>query len=102
MKYEEDRGHIQTVRQHMIVLLSEREMSARELSQATGIREKEVYEHLSHIARSVAAQRRELVLLPARCLVCGYVFEDRKRLTRPGRCPRCKRAHLQRPMYRVR
>ena len=85
----------------MIALLSDRDMGARELSQTMGIREKEVYEHLSHIARSVAAQGKRLIIRPFRCLLCGYVFEDRKRFTRPGRCPHCKRAHLESPMYRV-
>ncbi|TET11182.1 transcriptional regulator [Candidatus Aerophobetes bacterium] len=92
---------MQTVRQRMIDLLSKREMSARELSQEIGIREKEVYDHLSHITRSAAAQRKKLIIQPCRCLVCGYVFENRKRFTPPGRCPRCKKSHLQRPMYWV-
>jgi predicted Zn-ribbon and HTH transcriptional regulator len=92
---------MQTIRQQMTVLLSKKDMSARELSQAMRIREKEVYEHLSHISRSAAAQGKKLIILPSRCLVCGYVFQDRKRFTRPGRCPRCKRSHIQEPMYRI-
>ena len=90
-----------TIRQRIIDLLSEDEMNARDLSQAIGIKEKEVYAHLPHVARSTAAQSKRLVVRPARCLACGYVFEDRKRLTRPGRCPRCKRSHLQEPAYHV-
>jgi predicted Zn-ribbon and HTH transcriptional regulator len=101
MKYEDPQSTQQTIRQRMTALLSAEDMSARELSQAMGIREREVYDHLSHIARSVAAQGKRLVIRPFGCLVCGYVFEDRKRFTPPGRCPSCKRAHLQRPTYRV-
>jgi predicted Zn-ribbon and HTH transcriptional regulator len=86
----------------MIALLSEEEMGARDISQSLGIREKEVYAHLPHISRSVAARGKRLVILPARCLGCGFVFEDRRRFTRPGRCPRCKGTHLQIPMYRIR
>lgn len=92
---------MQTIRKQMIVLLSKKEMGARELSQATGIREKEVYEHLSHIARSVVAQGKKLIIRPFRCLGCGYVFQDRKRFTRPGRCPRCKNTYIQEPTYQV-
>ena len=92
---------MQTIRQQMITLLSEREMGARELSQAMGIREKDVYEHLSHIARSAAAQRKRLIIVPFRCLACGYVFQDRKRFTRPGRCPCCKKSRVQQPTYRI-
>ncbi|UCF73252.1 MAG: ArsR family transcriptional regulator [Deltaproteobacteria bacterium] len=102
MRHDTHRNRARTIRQQIVDLLSEDEMSARELSQAIGIREKEVYDHLFHVARSTAAQSKRLILQPSRCLMCGYVFEDRKRLTRPGRCPRCKGSHLQQPTYRVR
>ena len=90
-----------TIRQQMILLLTENEMNARELSQAIGIREKEVYEHLPHIARSVAVQKKKLIIHPVRCLTCGYIFKDRKRFTRPGRCPSCRKSHLDEPKYRI-
>jgi len=92
---------METIRQQIIALLIDKEMNARELSQTMGIREKEVYEHLPHIARSVAAQKKKLIIKPVQCLVCGYVFKDRKRFTRPGRCPRCKKSHLEEPKYRI-
>ena len=98
---EEQKSPLLTIRRRMIALLSGEKMCARELSQAMGIREKLVYEHLGHIARSVASQKRRLVILPFRCLDCGFVFKVRKRFTPPGRCPRCKKAHLERPYYRI-
>ena len=88
-----------TIRQRMIVLLVEKEMTARELSQVLGIREREVFDYLTHIGRSVAAQGGRLTVLPVRCLACGYVFEERKRFTRPSRCPRCKKSHIETPVY---
>ncbi len=92
-------GHSQTIRQRMFLLLNEKEMTAREISQVIGIREREVYEHLPHIALSATAQKRKLVVLPFSCRSCGYVFEERKRFTRPSRCPRCKKTHLETPAY---
>jgi len=96
-----EQGHSQTIRQKIFLLLNEKEMTAREISQAIGIREKEVYEHLPHIALSAIAQKRKLVVLPFGCMSCGYVFEQRKRFTRPSRCPRCKKTHLENPVYRL-
>ena len=90
-----------TIRQQIIELLADREMDAREISRELGIREKEVYEHLVHIAKSLAAKGKALLIQPSRCLSCGYVFKDRKRFTRPGRCPRCKKTHLQSPAYYI-
>jgi len=101
MNQKEPHNTVKTTRQQMIELLSENDMSARDLSQAMGIREKEVYEHLPHIARSLAAQRKKVIIRPSTCLTCGYVFKDRRRFTRPSRCPRCKKSHIQEPLYRV-
>ena len=92
---------MQTIRKQMIELLDKREMSAREISQTIKIREKEVYTHLSHISRSVNAQRKKLIIIPAECLECGFVFEKRKRFTRPSRCPHCKSEHIRNPAYRI-
>jgi predicted Zn-ribbon and HTH transcriptional regulator len=72
-----------TLRQKIISLLIDEEMSAREISGEVGISEKEVYGHLSHIARSVASR------------------DNRKRFTRPGRCPQCKKSHIQSPRFRI-
>ena len=90
---------MQTVRQQIIELLTNGEMDARELSREIGIKEKEAIEHLSHISRTLAVQGKKLAIRPAECLLCGYVFEKRQRFTRPGRCPRCKKSHLQSPVF---
>jgi predicted Zn-ribbon and HTH transcriptional regulator len=92
---------MKTIRKEIILLLVNKEMNAREISSAVGIGEKEVYTHLSHIARSVKHQRKKLIIKPAECLGCGYVFEKRKRFTRPSRCPICKSEHIRDPMYRI-
>jgi predicted Zn-ribbon and HTH transcriptional regulator len=76
-------------------------MDARDLSQELGLKEKEVYEHLIHVERSVAATGGRFIMTPSQCLLCGYVFEDRWRVTRPGRCPKCKRSKLQNPSFRI-
>jgi predicted Zn-ribbon and HTH transcriptional regulator len=90
-----------SLRRSIIALLSDHEMDVRELSQELGIKEKEVCEHLVHVERSVAAARGKFILTPSQCLLCGFVFEDRRRLTRPGRCPRCRRSKLQNPSFRI-
>ncbi|MBW1698369.1 MAG: transcriptional regulator [Deltaproteobacteria bacterium] len=91
----------QTVRQQIISHLCESEMSARDLSSVVRISEKEVLLHLSHISRTVASQGKKLVIRPFQCLSCGYTFTDRKRFSRPGRCPECKSTHLEPPVFRI-
>jgi len=71
------------------------------LSQMLGIREKEVYDHISHIQHTAGTHKKKLPVTPAHCMECGYVFEDRKRVTKPGRCPRCRGEHIEDPRYRI-
>ncbi len=85
----------------MTDLLMTREMGARDLSQMLGIQEKEVYEHLPNIARSVKNQGKRLIIRPASCLACGFVFEERRRFKPPGRCPKCRGTRIERPAYRI-
>ena len=85
----------------MILLIEHKEMDAREISSAVGVREKEVYTHLNHISRSIKRQGKKLIITPAECFGCEYVFEKRKRFTRPSRCPICKSEHIRNPMYRI-
>ncbi|GKT07649.1 transcriptional regulator [Desulforhabdus sp. TSK] len=91
----------ETIRQRMIELLAGGEYTDRDLSQFLGISEKDVVYHLEHIARSVQGQKRKLKVIPARCMECGFTFEDRRRFSKPGRCPRCKGEHLQDPRYHI-
>lgn len=90
-----------TIREQIIELLEDEELTVRELSQAVSITEKEVYGHLEHIARTLKRQGKELKVVPYKCLKCGYTFEKRKRLNRPGRCPSCKKGHISNAVYCV-
>lgn len=90
-----------TIRQQIADLLKQDLCDALMLSQAVGISEKDVYSHLEHIRRSAVAAGNRFVMEPAACGGCGYVFADRRRLTRPGRCPKCRQGRVSRPAYRI-
>lgn len=90
-----------TCRQRLLDLLSAEQLGGLDLSQRLGIPEKEVYAHLEHVRRSAAARGLRFVLHPAACLSCGFVFKERRRVTRPGRCPACKGTHLRSPTYGI-
>jgi hypothetical protein len=90
-----------TIRQMMIELLHRAPMDVVGLAHTLALPEKEVLAHLPHIAKSVAGRKGRFIMHPARCLNCGYQFKDRRRLTPPGRCPRCKQSRLQGPDYQI-
>lgn len=87
-----------TIRQALRQILQERPYSALELSQRLSIPEKEVYEHLQHVARAPGPGLR-FHLIPAACRTCGFSFTKRKRLTVPSRCPVCRRQSIKRPRF---
>ena len=85
-----------TIRQKIISLLINEEMSAREISGQVGVSEKEINEHLAHIARSVASQnQRPLPQVdgPRRTVVVGDFtalgsFVQHERTIAAGHLPR--------------
>lgn len=88
----------QTLRQSMILIMEEREVSARELSAETGIREKEVYDHLEHIRKTMG---KDFIITPAQCRKCHFIFEKRNRLKKPGRCPLCHSEIIEAPLFKI-
>lgn len=76
-------------------------LTARELSHRVGIPEKEVATHLLHLRQSLKAEGRRLAITPAECLACGFRFEKRDRMTKPGRCPDCDSERIDPPLFAV-
>ncbi|MBW1953878.1 MAG: transcriptional regulator [Deltaproteobacteria bacterium] len=87
-----------THRQAIKELLKEQPLSLRELSQQLSLSEKEVLEHLSHIARAPGPGYR-FQITPAVCQHCGFVFKKRDRLRTPSRCPLCRHQSISRPRF---
>lgn len=91
-----------TVRQRIIELLTGTRLSSHQLAQMLGIPERQVEEHLPHVVKSVARDRsRRFVLEPSTCPDCGFIFRERTRFTRPGRCPRCHGESITAPRYGI-
>ena len=90
-----------TIRQQIVAILIEYELGVREISQTVGIPEKEVYQHLTHIAQTLVAQNKKIRIKPYECLKCGFTFDDRQRFSKPGRCPKCKQTHVENPIFRI-
>jgi predicted Zn-ribbon and HTH transcriptional regulator len=91
-----------TVREALLRHLREGPRTAHELSGLVGIPEKQVADHLAHVARSLRRTAEQLRVEPARCLGCGFVFRKRARLDRPSTCPVCRNQHLAPPRFAVR
>lgn len=91
-----------TVRQTIMTLLELHTLSARDISAAARIPEREVINHLEHIRATAQKVGRHLLITPAVCKKCGFSFTKRERLSRPGKCPVCNSEQLAEPLYSIR
>lgn len=92
----------ETIRREIAEALVNRILSARDISGMVGIPTKEVYEHLEHIQRSMNRKEYQLVITPAECKRCGFVFRKRERTKKPGKCPVCRSETIEEPLFLVR
>ncbi len=88
-----------TLRKKIAKVLEEECLELEEISKLFGMREKEVLDHLQHIAKSARPER--LTVEPALCKQCGFSFKKRTRLNTPGRCPVCRGEHISPPRFRI-
>jgi transcriptional regulator len=91
----------ETLRQGILRELEQGELTAVELGQRLGLREREVIAHLEHLQRSLTHAGLRLVVVPAECRGCGFVFRKRERLGRPSACPECRSGRIVPPSFRV-
>ena len=88
-----------TLRKKLAEILEQESLDLQEISKFLGIKEKEVLDHLQHIAKS--ARPKRLVVEPAYCKQCGFSFKKRTHLNTPGRCPVCKSEQIPAPRFQI-
>jgi transcriptional regulator len=90
-----------TVREALREALRKGPVGAKELSAEVGIPEKDVSLHLQHVERSAKKGAEKFILIPARCLGCGFTFSQRTRLSTPARCPSCASERIDPPQFEL-
>jgi predicted Zn-ribbon and HTH transcriptional regulator len=90
----------ETVRKDIIAILEKRYLSVKEISAEIRISENDVLEHLQHIRRT-HKRAHDLMITPAECKKCGFVFRKREKLRKPGRCPLCRNEAIQEPLFSI-
>ncbi len=91
----------ETVRKNIIAVIECQPLSAKEISGAVRIPEKAVYDHLQHIQKSVSRKGLSLIITPSECKKCGFVFEKRERLRKPGKCPECRNEAITESVFSI-
>jgi len=80
-------------------MLRQEQLTTFDLAEILGIKEKEIADHLEHVAKTVKASLR---IEPARCRQCGFVFSRKKQFKSPSRCPECHGQQIERPRFSIR
>ncbi|WP_461866992.1 transcriptional regulator [Thermococcus sp.] len=92
-----------TRRQRIINLLEERDYSVSELAVILEMRgkgsKKVIIEDLKAIAKTLKREGKVLLVQPAVCRKCGFVFSPDIRL--PSKCPRCKSNWIEEPRFKI-
>lgn len=89
-----------SVRTDLMQLLSHEPHSVSSLARALRLTKREVEDHLRHMIRSARAAGHDILVEPARCRTCGFVFAD-DRLVKPGKCPECRESRIIEAMLRL-
>jgi predicted Zn-ribbon and HTH transcriptional regulator len=92
----------ETIRKKIMDIIEGNPFSARDISGEVGISVREVSDHLEHIQKSISRGDYHLVITPAECKKCGFVFRKRERLKKPGKCPVCRGESIQEPLFSLR
>ena len=69
-------------------------MTVRQISQAVGIMERDVYHHLPFVDKTLKSGKKKLGTDPYYCLNCGFEFRHRRSFKRPGKCPGCRNGRI--------
>lgn len=84
----------QTIRQAIVESVQVRPYSIAELSKKLSKSEKELVGHLEQLLSA-----KKIKLIAPSCLKCGYEFEGRKKVAKPGKCPECKGTFIDEPLF---
>jgi len=92
-----------TRRQKIIKLLEKRDHSVSELAMLLEMRgkgsRKVILEDLRIIAGIVKREGKVLLIQPAQCKKCGFVFKPEIKI--PGRCPKCRSEWIEEPRFKI-
>ena len=89
-----------TFRRDLVKILSAQPRSVSSIARELGLNRRDVEDDLRHAIRSAQAAGHTVVVEPARCKQCGFVFGD-DRLAKPSKCPECKGTRLFEAQIRI-
>ena len=87
-------------RRDLIALLTAQPRSVSSLARELGVGRDQMDEDLRHLLRSARAAGHRVVVEPAHCKTCGFLFGEEK-LSKPGKCPACRGTRIFEAQIRI-
>ncbi len=87
-------------RKHLLDLVSSGPRSVSSLARELHADRHDMEEDLRHMITSARAAGHTVIIEPARCKTCGFVF-DQRRLSKPGKCPQCAGSRIFESLIKV-
>jgi len=88
-----------TRREEITTLLEKEPLSAHELALRFEALPQDIVEDLEHIKKSI--KPKKLVVIPAKCEDCGFVFKEREKIKKPSKCPKCRGERIFAPLFKI-
>lgn len=90
----------ETTRERIAAALRGEALTASTLATAVGVPTPVVYDHLRHVARSLAGTDEQFLVAPPECRDCGFSdFDDP--VNDPSRCPDCRSENLSEAAFKI-
>jgi predicted Zn-ribbon and HTH transcriptional regulator len=89
-----------TLRKDLLDALAVQPRSVSSIARALGLSKRDAEEDLWHMIRSARAAGHRVIVDPARCRTCGFVFGPEK-LSKPGKCPSCRGTRIYEAQVRI-
>jgi len=87
-------------RKGLIPLLLDHPMTVVEIAEQAGVSPWDVADDLEHLLKSLEHSDYVAVVTPAQCRKCQFTF-DRRKLKKPGKCPKCRATWIEPPRIAV-
>ncbi len=89
-----------SLRERVIDLLQKSELSVSEICKELELepgKEREIYSVIQSLPRILKKKGLKIVMLPPKCLKCGFEFQSIK----ASRCPRCKGERISEARFKI-
>ena len=87
-------------RKQLLDVLATGPRTASSLARELGMHRRDVEDDLRHLVRTARAAGRKVIVQPARCKSCGFIFDEEK-LSKPGKCSQCRSTWVFEPLLSI-